>query len=1355
MASIPKTLVRSLLVATCLLGSLTLAGGAVGASLEVARAGATEILPTPVESPHPYPPGAVGGSSVWSALVDVGLLGCTGCAGAQWTKLHFSQFQLGEWDYVEVSDFAGTVLHRYDSGETDDLWALSVPGEQVRVELFADPRGSDTGVVIDRVAYGFAQGFEIPADFCDVIVGQEGCGDYPANDAIRCFPNEYAASLPTARIIFGFDDICWGSATGFLIDRRGTMLTNNHVIATPLKAATAEAQFRFESPLCTSDLPPIPTILENFRTRRILETDEDCDVTTFRILGGDVAARLYGITRPSDRNPQVDDLVYLPQHPGAGAKKLDSGPVDNIDLTYPGGLCPGGVVEYTLATRGGSSGSPLMDTTNRFVGIHSGATCPTKVGTDLEQIQAFAGAYLATETTSGRLFFEEQRTASVSASAELLSLQIDCLECDLTTSLSSDWDLRGRIPGELTVAWDARLARNSAGYSSCPAFRPWTEAELVDERGEFELELEASLVLSNDVTASVCDLVTQDIWSADFEAVPVFDQGFNPTLGGLVPFTYGRSHLTGSAQVEYLGVEVLRYDAFVKLLPITLKGNHIEATVLIENIANLHPTAAGGVSFQEDSVNPWDCDPVHDTVSRDIYLTQESVAEPAPIYVKPCVFPNSTFEVSVTPISYESDVTVAFNSPLQLIMNADQSTENVECPACIVEDDAGWSIPAASGSRALKFQVTVQEPDSVNCPDAYTAMELFCGLNSLDPLCDCDFNPFAPGCLPEPPPPEPGFDLTLDFGRVGSLPEGVVASENAILFDLDRLPDGVFDVAAENPSLGLGPVVPGEPSIATLVLRDTHELAPTLSPAEAAAVFEVQLGLFVAGGNPAGEPAEILSAQLDGVAVAPSLITQAAGLVELPTLANLADRDTHLLQLEWSPPDPVQSTWALNGHGKAACFPSSHLEATLAEQTALVAEFDGNNTSAVHFEPGFPDFVIEQVSALRDADVLSHPFDDHRWLEEDCSITLEARISNLGGDPSATGPDVPVFMTVQFVDDDGPEPTFTDSSSPAPVALPVASLGARMSANARFHYEAPPATTVSPQLYERVIFTFTVNDIPACDVVDGTAPCDCEVIAGAPSGCSCQIVGDLVECGSLPPAWGGTPGVFRPECGDLGNTGQVVVAYLASSCGDGNVGPCEECEFDSQCPSGPCVDCSCTLSVALASFEAETHAGDVTLTWTTESETDNEGFRVLRSTDSDGDFEVVSYFIPAEGGPVFGAEYEFVDDAVEPYITYYYLLEDLDTSGVSTLHGADACTFGADVDCEPLAVTVPGPSAADYCAEHQIRRRPFRARWSDRWACVFADWKDNEPDRRFPRDCTIARDRGSRSLICEARANAD
>ena len=151
-----------------------------------------------------------------------------------------------------------------------------------------------------------------------------------------------------------------------------------------------------------------------------------------------------------------------------------------------------------------------------------------------------------------------------------------------------------------------------------------------------------------------------------------------------------------------------------------------------------------------------------------------------------------------------------------------------------------------------------------------------------------------------------------------------------------------------------------------------------------------------------------------------------------------------------------------------------------------------------------------------------------------------------------------------------------------------------------------------------------------------------------------------------------------------------------AECGDGTIDPGEECgEPGLSCPANEvCNDyCICQpepLAVSLNVFEARVVNVGVALNWSTESEIDNEGFNVLRSTDLVGWGVVInSNLIHAEGGPAFGVVYEFVDDTSMPHTTYFYLLEHIDTSGIRTLHGANACTFEVDPDCKPLEVHTP------------------------------------------------------------------
>jgi len=93
--------------------------------------------------------------------------------------------------------------------------------------------------------------------------------------------------------------------------------------------------------------------------------------------------------------------------------------------------------------------------------------------------------------------------------------------------------------------------------------------------------------------------------------------------------------------------------------------------------------------------------------------------------------------------------------------------------------------------------------------------------------------------------------------------------------------------------------------------------------------------------------------------------------------------------------------------------------------------------------------------------------------------------------------------------------------------------------------------------------------------------------------------------------------------------------------------------------------------VELVSFLATpVSSGSVSITWETASEIDAEGFHLWR-VEKDGKpyTRITETLIPAEGGPLWGARYEYLDDDVSPGGTFLYKLEDIDIYGVSTFHG--------------------------------------------------------------------------------------
>jgi predicted extracellular nuclease len=95
--------------------------------------------------------------------------------------------------------------------------------------------------------------------------------------------------------------------------------------------------------------------------------------------------------------------------------------------------------------------------------------------------------------------------------------------------------------------------------------------------------------------------------------------------------------------------------------------------------------------------------------------------------------------------------------------------------------------------------------------------------------------------------------------------------------------------------------------------------------------------------------------------------------------------------------------------------------------------------------------------------------------------------------------------------------------------------------------------------------------------------------------------------------------------------------------------------------------------ITLTRFDAIMESsGIVRLEWETSAEIDTTGFNVYRSSSDSFDLanavQVNSALIPAQGSLGQGASYWMTDSNVTPGV-WYYFLEDIDTSGVTTQHG--------------------------------------------------------------------------------------
>lgn len=101
------------------------------------------------------------------------------------------------------------------------------------------------------------------------------------------------------------------------------------------------------------------------------------------------------------------------------------------------------------------------------------------------------------------------------------------------------------------------------------------------------------------------------------------------------------------------------------------------------------------------------------------------------------------------------------------------------------------------------------------------------------------------------------------------------------------------------------------------------------------------------------------------------------------------------------------------------------------------------------------------------------------------------------------------------------------------------------------------------------------------------------------------------------------------------------------------------------------IDCSSPTAITLLYFTAKPADGAVKLEWATITEVSNLGFHLYRAESADGPWTRLNdSLIPTRWpGSSIGAQYEFIDEAVQKGVAYYYLLEDVDVGGLTTQHG--------------------------------------------------------------------------------------
>ena len=92
------------------------------------------------------------------------------------------------------------------------------------------------------------------------------------------------------------------------------------------------------------------------------------------------------------------------------------------------------------------------------------------------------------------------------------------------------------------------------------------------------------------------------------------------------------------------------------------------------------------------------------------------------------------------------------------------------------------------------------------------------------------------------------------------------------------------------------------------------------------------------------------------------------------------------------------------------------------------------------------------------------------------------------------------------------------------------------------------------------------------------------------------------------------------------------------------------------------------LPVELSQFSARFVKDEVVINWTTESELNNAGFNILRSTSRTKNFRPINTkLIKGAGTTGERNTYQFIDKTAKPNVAYYYRIEDVDFSGTRSI----------------------------------------------------------------------------------------
>lgn len=279
--------------------------------------------------------------------------------GAAFIKVHLSELVLSEGDTLEFWSGEKSQQYYVFSGPfSGELYLPSLSGEICYLKL----RGESARLTVDKLGIGFQENLN--------KTPERICGNDDRQDP-SCYDNTYRnAGDKVGRIMFEIEGLLY-YCTGFLVSADGLFVTNQHCIQNQEAAESAEVWWKYENSSCGGDSASYDSASTS---ADLVVTDPGTDISILKFKYDNPASR-YGYLELDDRKLEKGEVIWIPQHPLGGPKKFavhsDSDGGATILEVGLKGVRVNQAIGYNLDVEAGSSGSPVLDSDNKVVAVHT------------------------------------------------------------------------------------------------------------------------------------------------------------------------------------------------------------------------------------------------------------------------------------------------------------------------------------------------------------------------------------------------------------------------------------------------------------------------------------------------------------------------------------------------------------------------------------------------------------------------------------------------------------------------------------------------------------------------------------------------------------------------------------------------------------------------------------------------------------------------------------------------------------------------------------------------------------------------------------------------------------------------